>query len=125
MPQQERTRAEESALPAFPLLVEPEEVWESPRGKSHVAGRTGQYAALRAICVGYKILAGSFAAAAVAGLIYAIHAAATVPLGAERAAAIYTGLGLFLGGGLAALGHFALGELIRVVLDIEERTRPR
>jgi hypothetical protein len=39
--------------------------------------------------------------------------------------AILSGLATFAGGAVAAVSLFAFAELIRVLLEIEENTRPR
>ena len=70
-----------------------------------------------------RSLAAILALGSVGSLLYSIYAAVALKEAAERTTAIWGSLALFLGSGLLALLHFVLAELVRLGLELEERTR--
>lgn len=80
---------------------------------------------LRTIALVYTALAGLAVVVAFAGLLYGLHAAFSLPATHERAVLIFEAIAAFGGGLVAALTFFTFREVIRILLDLEENTRPR
>jgi hypothetical protein len=88
-----------------------------------VSRGTKRYPALRAIAFWYRILAGLAGLGAIIGLIYALLSAVSDSTAAERTTHIILGLASFGSGVVGGVTLLAFGELIQVVIDIEENTR--
>ncbi len=82
-----------------------------------------KYPALRLISVSYRIMAALVAVGGLLALFWALQSAVADPPSAERTAGILFNLGVFAGSVVAAVSLAAFGELIQVLLDIEENTR--
>jgi hypothetical protein len=80
---------------------------------------------LPTLVVVYTVLAGLAVVAAVIGLLYGLHAAFASPATQARTYVIFGAIGAFAGGLIAAIVFFTFRELIRILLSIEENTRPR
>jgi len=129
---QQARRAEGAAdsaaeIEPAPVVIPPLVETPMPRGVAHrsslAAPHAVKYPALRSIAFGYKVLSALLALASLAALLFAIYGAVTIKDAGDRTMAIYVGLGVFVGGGLAAVFHLAAAELIHVAIDIEENTR--
>jgi hypothetical protein len=119
---------ENSALSAL-AAIQLEVAEEAARGPT-VAAPVLRYAegasnTLRTIALVYTVLAGLAVVVAFAGLLYGLHAAFALPATHDRTVLIFVSIGAFGGGLIAALTFFTFHEAIRVLLDIEENTKPR
>ena len=116
---------ETSALSALAAI----QLEEAARGPT-VAAPVMRYAegasnTLRTIALVYTVLAGLAVVVAFVGLLYGLHAAFALPATHDRTILIFVSIGAFGGGLIAALTFFTFHEAIRVLLDIEENTKPR
>jgi len=84
-----------------------------------------KYPALRALSFWYKLLACLVGVGSIIGLFSAMLAGVNAEATAERTVQIVTGLIVFGGGVVGTVTLLAFGELIRVVIDIEENTRQK
>ena len=80
---------------------------------------------LRTIAQVYTVISVIAVAAALGGLLYALHAAFALPANHERTVLILVAVAAFCGGLIAALTFYTFREVIGVLLGIEENTRPR
>jgi len=88
-----------------------------------------RYTALRVIATIYKILGVLIAILVLLGIILLVVAG----VASQNRLAMYginstelmvlAGVGLLFGGGMLALGTFAVGDLLYLVINIEENTR--
>jgi hypothetical protein len=114
-----------SALAAIQLEVA-EEAARGPTVAAPVMRRAERVSGiLPVIAIVYTVLAGLAVVAAFAGLLYGLHAAFALPATPVRTAVIFQAIGAFGGGLVAALTFFTFRELIHILLDIEENTRPQ
>jgi hypothetical protein len=114
-----------SALAAIQLEVA-EEAARGPTVAAPVLRRAERVSGiLPNIAIVYTVLAGLAVVGAFAGLLFGLHAAFAMPANQTRAVAIFEAIGAFGSGLIGALTFFTLRELIHVLLDIEENTRPR
>ncbi len=113
-----------SALAAIQLEV----AEEASRGPTVTVAPAVRYTArsfkiLEGIATIYTVLAGLAVVAAFGGLVFGMRAAFVMEATQARTFAIFTALGEFVGGLIAALGFFAFREVINLLLAIEENTR--
>jgi hypothetical protein len=114
-----------SALAAIQLEVA-EEAARGPVAASPVIRRA--YPSLRMldlISLVYAVLAGLSIVAAFGGLMFGLRAAFVMELTPLRTIAIFQAIGAFCGGLLMAFMFFSFREVIRLLVEIEENTRPR
>jgi hypothetical protein len=119
---------ESSALSAL-AAIQLEVAEEAARGPT-VAAPVLRYAegapnALRTMALVYTVLAGLAVVVAFAGLLYGLHAAFALAATHERTILIFESIGAFVGGLIAGFTFFTFHEVIRVLLAIEENTKPR
>jgi hypothetical protein len=73
----------------------------------------------------YAVLAGLAVVLAFAGLMFGLRAAFVMDLTPLRTVAIFQSIAAFGGGLVLAFVFFSFREVIRVLMEIEENTRPR
>lgn len=114
-----------SALAAIQLEVA-EEAARGPTVAAPVMRQTSRLSGtLPVIAIIYTVLAGLAVVGAVAGLVFGLHAAFASPATPARTVTIFSAIGTFVGGLVSALTFFTFRELIHILLDIEENTRPQ
>jgi hypothetical protein len=117
--------SELSALAAIQLEVA-EEAVRGPVAAS--PGIRRAYPSLRMldlISLVYTVLAGLSVVVAFGGLMFGLRAAFVMELTPLRTLAIFQAIGAFCGGLLMAFVFFSFREVIRLLVEIEENTRPR
>ena len=89
-----------------------------------------KYTALRIIATLYKIVGVIIGVLTILGVVFAVIAQPVIDLGFGRPSGglillmtIVTAVIVLLGGGLAAIGVFAIGEMVSLLVNIEENTR--
>jgi hypothetical protein len=114
-----------SALAAIQLEVA-EEAARGPTVAAPVLRRGERVSGiLPVIAIVYTVLAGLAVVGAFVGLLFGLHAAFALPATPARTAVIFEAIGAFVVGLVSALTFFTFRELIHILLDIEENTRPR
>jgi hypothetical protein len=114
-----------SALAAIQLEVA-EEAARGPTVGAPVMRRNERMSGvIPAIAIIYTVLAGLAVVGAFAGLLFGLHAAFAMPATAARGVVIFQAIAAFGGGLISALTFFTFRELIHILLDIEENTRPK
>ena len=114
-----------SALAAIQLEVA-EEAARGPTVAAPVLRRGERISGiLPVIAIVYTVLAGLAVVGAFVGLLFGLHAAFALPATPARTVVIFEAIGAFVGGLVGALTFFTFRELIHILLDIEENTRPR
>ena len=84
----------------------------------------GLFDLLGMIMVIYTVLSGLAVVGAFAGLLFGLRSAFMMEATQARTIAIFYAMGGFVGGLVVALTFFAFREAIRLLLAIEENTRP-
>ncbi len=114
-----------SALAAIQLEVA-EEAARGPTTAAPVMRRTERVSGLLPIiAIVYTVLSGLAVVGAIVGLAFGLHAAFSLPPTPARTVVIFEAIGAFVGGLVSALTFFTFRELIHILLDIEENTRPQ
>jgi hypothetical protein len=114
-----------SALAAIQLEVA-EEAARGPTVAAPVMRRSERVSGiLPIIAIVYTVLAGLAVVGAFVGLLFGLHAAFARPATPDRTVVIFEAIGAFGGGLVSALTFFTFRELIHILLDIEENTRPQ
>jgi hypothetical protein len=114
-----------SALAAIQLEVA-EEAARGPTVAAPVMRRSERVSGiLPIIAIVYTVLAGLAVVGAFVGLLFGLHAAFALPATPARTVVIFEAIGAFGGGLVSALTFFTFRELIHILLDIEENTRPQ
>lgn len=117
--------SELSALAAIQLEVA-EEAVRGPTAAAPVVRRGRPTSRmLDLISLIYTVLAGLSVVVAFGALMFGLRAAFVMELTPLRTIAIFQSIGAFCGGLVTAFVFFSLREIIRVLVDIEENTRPR
>jgi hypothetical protein len=80
---------------------------------------------LRTLILVFAVLTGLAVVAAVFGLLNGLRVAYAMEATPARTEMIFKAIGALCGGIIAAIVFFTIREVIRILLDIEENTRPR
>jgi hypothetical protein len=114
-----------SALAAIQLEVA-EEAARGPTAAAPVMRRNESTSGvLPILAIVFTVLSGLAVVGAFVGLLVGLHAAFSSPANAARTVTIFEAIGVFGGGLVSALMFFTFRELIHILLDIEENTRPQ
>jgi hypothetical protein len=124
-PDDEQVANELSALAAIQLEVA-EEAVRGPTVSAPVIRRSRPTSRIfDVLSLVYTVLAGLAVVAAFGGLLFGLRAAFVMELTPLRTMAIFQAIGAFCGGLVAAFVFYSMREIIRLLVDIEENTRPR
>jgi hypothetical protein len=111
-----------SALAAIQMEVV-DEVTRGPAMPGPVIRRA--HPTLEPISAAYAVLAGLAVLGSFAALLFGLRTAFVMDATPARTTMILEAIAAFGGGLIAALSFFTFRELIRVILNIEESTRPK
>jgi hypothetical protein len=114
-----------SALAAIQLEVAEEATRGTPMVAPVVRHSSPSFKVLDAIATIYTVLAGLAVVGAFAALLFGLRAAFVMEANQARTYAIFSALGEFGAGLVAALGFYAFREVIHLLLTIEDNTRSR